>query len=70
MLIIVFFFKGDKVDISKFESVLGNLGIEFTFNECLNLLKILLVNGKFCGYYLGFLESLVLWNYVKNFKIN
>nr|XP_023508059.1 EF-hand calcium-binding domain-containing protein 3 isoform X13 [Equus caballus] len=38
-------FSGDKVDTSKLESVLGNLGIELTPNECLNLLKTLPVNA-------------------------
>ncbi|KAM8944220.1 uncharacterized protein AAEQ78_013123 isoform 2-T5 [Lycaon pictus] len=38
-------FSGDKVDGNKLESGLGNLGIELTPNEHLNLLKTLPLNG-------------------------
>ncbi|KAI4556504.1 hypothetical protein MJT46_015127 [Ovis ammon polii x Ovis aries] len=38
-------FSGDKVDTSKLENVLGNLGIKLTSNERLNLLETLPVNA-------------------------
>ncbi|XP_069397742.1 EF-hand calcium-binding domain-containing protein 3 isoform X1 [Ovis canadensis] len=38
-------FSGDKVDASKLENVLGNLGIKLTSNERLNLLETLPVNA-------------------------
>ncbi|XP_071067011.1 uncharacterized protein [Dasypus novemcinctus] len=38
-------FTGEKVDSSKLESVLGNMGIELMQNECLNLQKTLPINA-------------------------